>query len=118
MNIGILQVDSVLPQFQAAHGDYPDMFRGLLEAAAHANGQSLDVHNIDVLAGPLPEVDAFDAYVITGSKQSVYEDLPWLPPLVTFVGDAMAQQRPVIGICFGHQLLAHFFGGEVGPAVW
>ena len=104
----ILQTDSVLPEFQGAHGDYPDMFRRLLADA------DADIVVMDVRTGP-PDVRC-DAYVITGSRHSVYEDLPWLPPFVAFLRSEIARGVPVIGICFGHQLIAHFFGGEVRAA--
>ncbi|MDP6376958.1 MAG: hypothetical protein QF921_01775 [Pseudomonadales bacterium] len=122
MDIGILQVDSVLPRFRLRHGDYPDMFGSLFLRAGREVGEetgcenSVRVRNFDVLAGDLPQARACDGYVITGSRQSVYEELPWLPALVDFAAQAMAVARPVIGICFGHQLLAHYFGGEVAPA--
>jgi len=57
-----------------------------------------------------------DGFLITGSRDSVYDDLPWIPPLVDFVGQLRAQEIKLAGICFGHQLVAHFFGGKVGPA--
>jgi GMP synthase-like glutamine amidotransferase len=114
MKIGILQADSVLPRFQAAHGDYPGMFEQVLRSAA--GDDPLEVFTWRVTEGELPELDACDGYLITGSRESVYADLPWLPPLVDFVRSALEARRPVIGICFGHQLLAHFFGGRVGPA--
>ncbi len=104
----ILQTDSVLPEFQGAHGDYPDMFRRLLADA------DAEIVVDDVREGP-PEA-ASDAYVITGSRHSVYEDLPWLPPFVAFLRAEIDRGAPVIGICFGHQLIAHFFGGEVRAA--
>ncbi len=112
LRIGILQTDSVRPQFQDEHGDYPAMFRRLLLDAA-TEPLEFSVH--DVRASVPAEV-ACDAYVITGSKHSVYEDLPWISALADFVREALAADANVIGICFGHQLIAHFFGGEVRKA--
>ncbi len=63
-----------------------------------------------------PEPEACDAYIITGSRNSVYEDQPWIEPLVEFVDAALAAKRKIVGICFGHQLMAHYFGGRVAAA--
>jgi len=110
----ILQCDSVLEQFQPQHGDYPIMFRETLAAAGLPASQldCVDVRNPE----NLPAVDAYAGYLVTGSRYSVYDDLPWIAELAGFVESAMAQCLPVVGVCFGHQLLAHFFGGQVGPA--
>ncbi|MBX3705781.1 MAG: amidotransferase [Pseudomonadales bacterium] len=120
MHIGILRTDTVLERFQTRHGDYPDMFRAALGDPAAlppaCAGRIPRFSDYAVCAGELPEPDACDAYVITGSRHSVYDDLPWLPPLVTFLGQALDAGRKVVGICFGHQLLAHHFGGETAPA--
>ena len=112
MHLGILKVDSVRDEFVAAHGDYPDMFEHLLLSA----DASLRVSTFDVQNGDIPAPSHCDGYLITGSRDSVYDDLPWLPPLVEFVGQLREQEIKLAAICFGHQLVAHFFGGKVGPA--
>ncbi len=111
LRLGILQTDSVRPEFQPAHGDYPAMFESLFTTV----DPSLEFVNYPVQERA-PQAIECDAYVITGSRHSVYDDLPWIPPLVDFVREALAAGRQVIGICFGHQLMAHFFGGSVAPA--
>jgi GMP synthase-like glutamine amidotransferase len=120
MHIGILRTDAVLEQVQPVHGDYPSMFRAALaDPAALPMAFAGEPPRFSVFStheGELPAPDACDAYVITGSRHSVYDDLPWLPPLVEFLRAALAAERKVIGICFGHQLLAHFFGGETARA--
>ncbi len=117
LHIGILQTDSVPDGLEAEHGDYPDMFADLLTDAS-AEPPRFSV--IDVQAGAWPEPASCDAWLITGSKDGVYDDLPWIGELVSFVRAALQQNRCVIGICFGHQLLAHHFGGraERSPKGW
>ena len=111
LHVGILQTDSVLPEFVETHGDYPQMFRQLLWGVDDA----LQFTDYDVQA-EVPDDIVCDAYLITGSKHSVYDDLPWIETLVEFLRAALEARRKVIGICFGHQLMAHYFGGRVGPA--
>ena len=116
LHIGILQTDSVLTQFQPAHGDYPAMFqrllgeRGLIGETPDA--RELAFSSYDVRIGEYPSHRSCDAYLITGSRHSVYDELPWIAELVGFLRQALAESRKVIGICFGHQLIAHYFGGE------
>jgi GMP synthase-like glutamine amidotransferase len=50
--------------------------------------------------------------IVTGSAAGVYDDLPWIPQLVDWLRAARGRTR-IVGICFGHQVLAHAFGGEV-----
>ena len=111
MRIGILLTDHVRAQFVAQHGDYGDMFTQLLKA----QDADLDLVLYDVQVA-CPEEITCDAYLITGSKDSVYDNLPWIDELVAFLRRVLAAGKKVIGICFGHQLMAHFFGGRVAPA--
>lgn len=114
LTIGILQADKVNEEFQSRHGDYPGMFQSLFDTAN--DGDSLEFRTYVAADARYPDPRACDAYVITGSAASVYDDLPWIPPLVDFVGRALAAERKIIGICFGHQLIAHFFGGRTEAA--
>ena len=110
-SICILRTDSVLEQFQPEHGDYPDMFTALLQDV----DPELEISAVDVRLGSPVQVE-HDAYLITGSRHSVYDELVWIQPLVSFLQRVLAADKKVIGICFGHQLMAHYFGGEVTPA--
>ncbi|MGA1676766.1 MAG: glutamine amidotransferase-related protein [Pseudomonadales bacterium] len=120
MRIGILRTDSVLEGLQTAHGDYPAMFAAVLSNPTvlpeALQGIAPEFAEYAAHEGELPAPDACDAYLITGSRHSVYDPLPWLPPLVEFLRAALAGQRKIIGICFGHQLIAHFFVGETAAA--
>ncbi|GAA0459494.1 type 1 glutamine amidotransferase [Halococcus dombrowskii] len=61
----------------------------------------------------LPETFAFDAAVVTGSRASVYWDEPWIDALVEWVDEATDRDMPLLGVCFGHQVLAEALGGTV-----
>lgn len=114
VTIGILKVDSVREEFVGRHGDYPAMFRALFMAASAG---AVAFRDYDVQHGELPErVDEVDAWVITGSRDSVYDDLPWIRRLEAFVRELHAARWPLVGICFGHQLVAQALGGETRSA--
>ncbi len=113
MRIGILQTDAVLEEFQPQFGDYPGMFVELLSGDRDRLPRFVTFRAQD---GELPEAAECDAYLITGSRHSVYDEQAWIGELAQFVGSAMAAGRKIVGICFGHQLIAHFFGGRTEPA--
>ena len=71
----------------------------------------------DVEQGEYPgEIDQVDAYLITGSKSSVYEDKPWIHRLMEFVKELHTRRKKIVGICFGHQLVAQALGGKTGKS--
>ena len=90
------------------HGDYPAMFERLLRSAA----PELQFAVYHVTEGQLPNgPDECDAWLITGSRHGVYDPLPWIEPLKEFLRTAYAKDVPIVGICFGHQILAEALGG-------
>lgn len=114
MKVGILKADSVLEQFQPVHGDYPEMFVKRLSENAET---PLSFQTYDVEHGEYPEdIDECDGYVITGSKKSVYDDEPWIAQLQAFVVTLDAHRKPLLGICFGHQMVAQALGGKTEAA--
>lgn len=114
VDIAILATDEVREAYIDQHGDYPDMFRVLLEQAASDRPEpvSLKLTNYDARRSEFPAPDAHPAYLITGSRLSVYDDEPWIAALAEFLKAVLRAGGKVIGICFGHQLMAHFFGGR------
>jgi len=115
MRIGILKTDSVREEFQSEFGDYPAMFRAMLLASA--DDVVIEFHDYDVQQGEYPaSLDECDGYLITGSRESVYDDQPWIHRLAEFVRQLDAERHKLVGICFGHQLIAHVLGGETRAA--
>jgi len=117
MNIGILQCGQVQEHLVPEHGQYPEMFVKLLKQA----DPSLTFSVYDAKFADLPsDIDRCDAYLITGSRHGVNDDLPWIPRLEHFIRDAHAAQKKMIGICFGHQIIAKALGGKVikSPNGW
>ena len=91
---------------QAAHGNEHTTrnFRRELDA---------DLVEFDVNSGELPPHTEFDGLVVTGSRSSVYADEDWIDPLVEYVAEAAADGVPILGVCYGHQVLAEALGGRV-----
>jgi GMP synthase (glutamine-hydrolysing) len=83
--------------------DTPRNFRRELDA---------DLVEFDIQEN-VPDSFDFDGAVITGSRASVYWDEPWIPPLKEWVATATERGLPVLGVCFGHQVLAEALGGTV-----
>ena len=108
MKIGILQTGRSPVEMRARHGDYDDLFKRLLV------GRGFDFVTYPVLDGVLPSrTTEADGWLITGSKFGAYEDHAWIPALEDFLRDAFAQSVPIVGVCFGHQILAQALGGKV-----
>ena len=113
MRVGVLCTDSVREQLRPEWGDYPRMFAELFGRSGEPGPR---VSGYDAQLMSYPEPEACDAYVISGSRSSVYDEEAWIGPLVEFVDAALAAERKIVGICFGHQLMAHYFGGRVAAA--
>jgi GMP synthase-like glutamine amidotransferase len=117
MKIGILKTDAVRPEWVGRFGEYPAMFEQLLLA----EDPSLEFQQWDVEQGKIPEdLEAVDGFIITGSKSSVYDDKPWIRNLEALVRDLNDGHHKLIGICFGHQVIAKALGGVVdkSPKGW
>ncbi len=117
MKLGILKTDQVRPEWVPEFGEYPDMFIKLLGQV----DPDLEFRVYDVEQGEYPaDIDEVDAYLITGSKSSVYDDKPWIKTLMEFVRELDRRRKKLVGICFGHQLVAHALGGrtEKSPKGW
>lgn len=110
MKMGVLQTGEVNVALVAEHGEYPEMFMRLFRQV----DPDLEFGVWRALHGELPASPAeADVWLVTGSRHGVYEDLPWIEPLKAFLRAAYAAERPILGVCFGHQILAEALGGKV-----
>jgi GMP synthase-like glutamine amidotransferase len=105
MKLAILETGRPPGDLADRFGDYPTMFAKLL-------GDALEIDTFDAAAGELPGDPAtYDAYLITGSPAGVYDPLSWIEPLKDFI--RAAKDRKMVGVCFGHQMMAEALGGHV-----
>ncbi len=108
MKIGILQTGHAPDTMIDQTGDYDEIFVRMLA------GHGLNFLNFAVVDGQFPSrANAADGWLITGSRHGAYDDLPWIAPLEALVREIDSLGLPLVGICFGHQIIAQALGGRV-----
>lgn len=111
LRIGLVQCGHVHPDLVPTLGDYPELFADLL--APHG----IVLTTFDVDHGQFPtDLTEFDGWVISGSANSAYEDLPWIHQTEDLLRELVVEQAPMVAVCFGHQLLAQALGGRVAKS--
>lgn len=108
MKIGILQTGHAPDELLATSGDIAPYFERLLAD----KGFTFATFNVVDMEFPTAITDC-DGWLITGSKHGAYEDIDFIVPLETFIRDVYAADIPLVGICFGHQIIAQALGGKV-----
>ncbi len=110
MRVGLLLCDHLREMLPSDVRSYDGLFYDLL-AEQHGD---LDMRVYDVEIGRLPaDLDECDRFIVTGSRAGAYQSLPWLPRLEHWIRSAVAAGRPLVGVCFGHQIIAQALGGTV-----
>ena len=108
MKIGILQTGKSHQSLLDKFGDYPDLFKTFLKS------EDFVFETYPVLEMVFPKSsDECDGWLITGSRHGVYEDHEWLPPLRELIKQIYKNKTPLVGVCFGHQIIAQALGGVV-----
>ena len=110
MKVAILQCDDVLEKFQPQFGHYQEMIRQMFQLV----DGPFEFADFDCQKGHFPDdLNGYDFYITTGSKASVYENKSWIQQLIRFVEQLDKHKKKLIGICFGHQIIAMACQGMV-----
>jgi GMP synthase (glutamine-hydrolysing) len=104
----LIKTGGTIEQIKMQHGDFEDWF---------SNGLGVkDLLQVDVYKHQaLPDPDGLSGVVITGSASMVSDQQDWSERTAQWLAGIVAKGVPVLGVCYGHQLLAHALGGRSGP---
>lgn len=111
MKLTIIQTGAVPVPLREKFGPYPAMFERMFDEA----GAAFEYETVPVFDGaPFPDAATLDGIIVTGSAAGVYDtQYAWMEPLRAFIRAAYAERTPMLGICFGHQIMADALGGDV-----
>jgi len=105
--IALIKTGTTIPEIKKQRGDYEHWF-----------SEGLGVSNflqVNVFEGEaLPQTDQLSGILITGSPAMVSDREDWSERTAAWLAKAVGQGVPTLGVCYGHQLLAHALGGLVG----
>ncbi len=108
-SIAVLVTGDPVPEARARRGSFVDLLRQAAPAFGTHRWVAFDVRELDVI----PELTAAMAVIVTGSALSVTDALPWKESASACLRSLVAREVPLLGVCFGHQLLGHALGGRV-----
>ncbi len=110
MNLTILLAGETPAPMRKTFAPYQELFVSMFSATA----KPFTFDTVDILAGEqIPSPGTLEAVVITGSSASVYDNKEWLEPLRRFIRSAHKINLAMLGVCFGHQIIADALGGTV-----
>jgi len=121
IRIALLICDTPLPSVVQSYGEYHSIFTALLTRSlpegVSKDSFALDPYDVEHKMEYPADLDGYDAIMLTGSKSSAYDKLEWIDKLVAYVKKVAEEisRVKIIGICFGHQIIARALGGSCVP---
>lgn len=114
MILGILDADILREDLQGQYISYAYMVQVLVENSTSTGPhQDITYKTYRVIEGEYPQkIDECDAYLVTGSKSSAYDDDDWIGQLKVYIQSLFQKNKKILGICFGHQIIAMALGGD------
>ena len=110
MKVSILETGKLPQNLENKFGDYPKMFNDLFKQSK----LNFEIKTYDLINKDFPKnLDNTDLWLITGSSYGVYENVLWISKLKNLIKKIYKLKTPLIGICFGHQVIAEALGGKV-----
>ena len=110
VHLTLLKTGATFDNLKKVSGCYEQWFADVFDS--QVTWRVIDAPSGDVL----PPVEDIESLVVTGSPVSVYERLPWSVACSDWLGRVWKREVPILGVCYGHQLLADALGGRVSPS--
>ncbi len=110
VRVGVLLLDSIDVEQRSIAGNYDSLFSTILKKPG------VDLAFYDGRADELPDHHECNGWIIPGSRQSVYDNLPWIAPMKAWTAEALNLRTPLAGVCFGHQLIGNVLGTPVSKS--
>lgn len=120
--LAILECEAPPAAVLEKYGTYGDIVKILLTSAFETDSlPNLEVLKWNIIqAESFPNLDAVDGILLTGSQYTAFDDDPWVSPLMEYIRLAHNARKPLVGFCYGHQIIARALGGTVirNPVGW
>lgn len=114
MKIGLLMAGESAGSMAEKYGEHEAQFIDLFDPLQDVDAEKIEWKIYYVLRDEFPKSAAeCDAYLVTGSRHGVYDQLPWMIRLEEFIREIVTAQKRLTGVCFGHQIIAEALGGKV-----